>query len=91
MTKVAIADLRGGETIKVTCKGKGCPLKSKTYKKVKKGKKSLSSLFGRKRPLRKGVKVEVRMTATDAVGESATLTIGKRNRDPKLVRRRINP
>jgi len=40
----------GGETAKVTCKGKGCPFKSKTYKNLKKGKKSLGSRFGLKRP-----------------------------------------
>ena len=45
LTKVEVTGLAGGETVKVTCKGKGCPFKTKTYKKLKKGKKSLTSLL----------------------------------------------
>ena len=67
-TKVTVSGLKGGETIKITCKSKskGCPFSSKTYKKVKKGTKSLTSLLGRKRLLKTGAKIEVRVTATDA-------------------------
>ena len=92
-TKVTVSGLKGGETIKITCKSKskGCPFSSKTYKKVKKGTKSLTSLLGRKRLLKTGAKIEVRVTATDKVGSSATATVGKRKRDPKISRKRINP
>ena len=48
-------------------------------------------LFGRKRLLRTGTKLEVRVTAPASVGARATVTIGKRNRDPKIARGRINP
>ena len=94
--KVTVTDLQGGETIKVTCKSKskGCKFSSKTYKNVKKpkkGTKSLTSLFGRKRLLKTGAKIEVRITAPGAIGSSATATIGKRKRDPKIARKRINP
>ena len=37
LRKVDITGLTGGETAKVTCSGKGCPFKSKTYKNLKKG------------------------------------------------------
>ena len=85
--------LTGGETIKITCKskGKGCRFSSKTYKNVKKGTKSLTSLFGKKRLLKTGAKIEVRVTKAGAVGSSATATVGKRKRDPKIARKRINP
>ena len=64
LKKVTVSKLKGGETITVTCssKSKGCKFKSKTYKKVKKGTKSFASLFGRKRPLKTGAKVVVRVT-----------------------------
>jgi hypothetical protein len=93
LTKVTVTGLKGGETIKITCKSKskGCPFSSKTYKKVKKGTKKLSSLLGRKRLLKTGAKIEVRVTAPAAVGSSATATIGKRKKDPKIVRKRVNP
>jgi hypothetical protein len=93
LTKVMVSDLVGGETIRVTCAGKakGCRFKSKTYANVKKGTRSLSSLFGRKRQLKTGAKVEVRITAPGAVGSSAKVTIGKRKRDPKIARGVINP
>jgi len=86
LTRVEIAGLRGGETATITCKGKGCAFKSKTYRKLKKGKKKLSALFGRKRKLATGTRVEVRVTAPDAVGSSTVLVVRKRQRDPKITR-----
>ncbi len=84
--------LSGGETIRITCKGgKGCPLKSKTYKNVKKGTRTLTSLFGKKRKLRKGAKIEIRITKPGAIGSTTTVTIGKRKKDPKIVRKQLKP
>lgn len=96
LTKVTVTELVGGETIKVTCKSrsKGCKFSSKTYKNIKKpkkGTKSLTSLFGKKRLLKTGAKIEVRVTKPGAIGSTATATIGKRKRDPKIARKRINP
>ena len=90
LTKITVQKLAGGETIKVTCssKRKGCPFKTKTYKKVKKGTRSLRSLFGRKHPLRTGAKVVIKVSATGKIGSSTTLTIGKRKKDPKIKRTR---
>jgi streptogramin lyase len=90
LTRVSVTKLKGGERIRVTCKGKGCPLKSKTYKKVKKGSKSLTKLF-KKRKLRTGTKVTVRITKAGSVGSSAVLTVGKRKQDPKIKRTKVNP
>ena len=93
LRKVTVSKLKGGETIRVTCssKRKGCRFKTKTYKKVKKGTKSLASLFGRKHPLRTGAKVVVRVTLADTIGSSTTLTIRKTKKDPKIKRAKIKP
>jgi len=85
-----VTKLKGGETIRVTCKGKGCPLKSKTYKKVKKGSKSLTKLL-KKRKLRTGTRLTVRITKTATVGSSAVLTVGKPRKDPQIKRTKVNP
>ncbi|MBE2317361.1 hypothetical protein DVA67_015370 [Solirubrobacter sp. CPCC 204708] len=94
LTRIRITDLEGGETVRITCAGgkkKGCPLKSKTYRNVKAGNRSLTSLFGKKRKLRTGAKIEVRITKAGATGSVATLTIGKRKKDPRIVRRPLKP
>jgi hypothetical protein len=84
--RVDISDLHGTETIKVICKGGGCPFRSKTFKAGRKNKLALGSRFGRQHPLRTGAKLEVRVTAPAAIGSRARLTIGRRNKDPKIVR-----
>ena len=91
LTRVRITDLRGGETVRVACSGRSCPFKSKTYRNVRAGRRSLNSLFGRKRSLRRGVKVTVRITAPDAVGSSTVLTVRNRRQDPRIVRRAVSP
>jgi hypothetical protein len=91
LRKVDISGLAGGETATVTCTGKGCPFKSKTYKNLKKGKKALGSRFGLKRKLAKGAKVEVRVTKPGMIGSSALLTVRKRKQDPKIVRSCLQP
>ena len=91
LRKVDVTGLAGGETAKVTCKGKGCPFKTKTYKNLKKGKKSLSSRFGLKRKLCKGAKIEVRVTSRARSATSAVVTIRSRKQDPKIVRSCLQP
>jgi streptogramin lyase len=91
LRKVDITGLTGGETATVTCKGKGCPFKTKTYKNLKKGKKRLGSRFGLKHKLRKGAKVEVRVTKPGTIGSSAVATIRGRRQDPKITRSCLQP
>ena len=91
LKRVQITDLGGGETARITCKGGGCPFKVKTLRNLSKGKRSLNALFGVKRPLAKGTRVEIHITATNAVGASALLTVGKREKDPKIIRACIRP
>jgi streptogramin lyase len=91
LRKVDITGLTGGETAVVTCKGKGCPFKTKTYKNLKKGKKALGSKFGRKHKLRKGAKIEVRVSKPDTIGSSAIATIRGRKQDPRITRSCLAP
>ena len=91
LTRVLISDLRGGETVRVSCRGQGCGFKTKTFRNVRKGARRLTPLFGRKRKLRTGATVTVRITAAGAVGSSTALTVRKRQHDPKIVRTRVNP
>lgn len=91
LTRVRISGLGGGETIRVTCKGGGCPFKTKTYKDVKQGTRTLTTLFGKKQRLRTKAKIEIRITKPGAVGSTTTLTIGKRKKDPKIVRKTVKP
>ncbi len=93
LTRIRVTDLIGGETIKITCSGKrkGCPLKSKTYKNVKPGTRTLTALFGKKKKLKTGAKIVVTITKPGAIGSTATVTIGKRKKDPKIVRKTVKP
>ncbi len=67
-TLLAVAPVKKGDRVKLTCKGRGCPLRAKTTK-VKRNKRSLSlvrSLKGAQ--LGKGAVLEVRVTRRGAVG-----------------------
>jgi hypothetical protein len=90
LTKVVISGLRGGEAAKLTCKGGGCPFKARTYAKLKKGTRSLTSLFGARHPLRAGAVVEIRVTKHGYAGTNARLSIRSR-KDPKLARACVVP
>jgi hypothetical protein len=89
LTKFRLNDLGGGETVTVTCanKAKGCPFKTKTYRNLKAGERSLASLFGRKRKLKTGAKISVTLSKPGSIGSTTTLTVGKRKRDPKITRK----
>mgnify|MGYP001245890215 CR=1 FL=1 len=93
LTRVRVTDLSGGETIRITCatKAKGCPFKRKTYRNVKAGTRSLTKLFGKRRKLSRGAKIVVRITKPGAIGSTTTVTIGKRKKDPRIVRRPLQP
>ena len=85
LTKIEVSKLVGGETIKLTCSGKGCPLKAKTYKNVKPGTRKLTTLFKRKHKLAKGAKVTVTVTKAGSTGTKTVLTVRGRKQKPKLA------
>ncbi len=68
VTLLKVAPVKRGDRVKLTCKGRGCPLRAKTIK-IKKSKKSLSLTRRLKEAtLRKGAVLEVRVTRRGAVG-----------------------
>ncbi|RKQ92802.1 hypothetical protein C8N24_2657 [Solirubrobacter pauli] len=85
LTRVEVSKLAGGETIRLTCSGKGCPVKSKTYKDVKQGTRKLTTLFKAKHKLAKGAKVTVTVTKPGATGTKTVLTVRGRKQKPKLA------
>jgi streptogramin lyase len=89
--KFRITGLKGGETATIRCstKKRGCPFAKKTLKKLKKGSRKLDKLL-RKRHLKVGAKLDVRITKTGAVGSSVKLTV-RRGKDPKVVRGCLPP
>lgn len=89
LTKVRATRLAGGETVRITCKGRGCPFKKRTYTKVKAGTRRFDSLFRRKR-LRPKTQVQMRITKPGAIGAVTTVKI-RRARKPLLVRRCLQP
>ena len=91
LKSVTISGLAGGETAKVTCKGGGCPFKTRTYAKLKKGTRSLGSAFGARHKLRKGATIEIRITKPASAGSLTRLVVGKARKDPKITRRTVQP
>jgi hypothetical protein len=89
LTKVVVRRLRVGDTVKLTCKGKGCAVKKKT-RQATGAKMKLTRYFGRKHKLRKGVRVRITVTAPNAIGIVSRLDVRK-GKDPKISRRCLPP
>jgi hypothetical protein len=81
--------LRAGDTVKLTCKGKGCGVKSATRQATGATMK-LTRYFGRKHKLRKGVRVRITVTAPNAIGIVSRLDVRK-GKDPRISRRCLPP
>ncbi len=88
LTKVWATRLAGGETAHITCKGRGCPLASKTFRNLKSGTRKFSQFNGRR--LRPGTVVQMRITKPDTIGAVATLTM-RSGKDPKIVLACLRP
>jgi streptogramin lyase len=89
LTKVVVRRLRAGDTVKLTCKGKGCGVKKKT-RQATGAKMKLTRYFGRKHKLRKGVRVRITVTAPNAIGIVSRLDV-RRGKDPRISRRCLPP
>lgn len=68
--RLQIVDIPSGAKVQILCKGKGCPFKSRPFKPAK-GRVDATKAF-RKAKLRKGAKLEVRITKPGAIGKSVT-------------------
>ncbi len=80
-TKLAINEIKAGDTIEIRCtggKGKGCPFTKKTQTgKAGKAKVNLLSLM-KKRYLKRKAVLEVRVTRPNEIGRVLRLTVGKK-------------
>lgn len=89
LTRVVVRGLRGGETVRLTCRGKGCGTRSKT-RHPRGPRLKLTRYFGREHKLRARTRVRIRVTAPDAVGVLSTLRT-RRGKEPAVSRRCLAP
>lgn len=92
IAKIRVSALTGGESIKVTCAGKGCPKKSKpvTVKVKKAGTQTVPAPKVTAARLGKGAKVTVQVTKPGAIGVVGTLT-AQGTKKPKNATRCLLP
>jgi FG-GAP-like repeat/Putative metal-binding motif len=87
---LTVRPVRVGDTLRLTCKGRGCNRKSKTIK-IKKSRSKLGIVkYIRKAKLRKGAVVELRITHAGSLGRVTRWTI-RAPRPPKSRPRCIEP
>lgn len=89
-TSLTVKPVRKGDTLRLTCKGRGCPLKRATVK-VKRHRRSLSlidRLDGAR--LRKGAVVQLRVLHAGAIGRVTTWRI-RAPRRPNVTRLCLPP
>ena len=83
-TSLAVKKVRAGDTVRLTCRGRGCPLRRKTIR-VTKDRKQLALIRRFKgAKLRRGAVVQLRVTRPETVGRFARWKM----RSPKLPKRR---
>jgi Ca2+-binding RTX toxin-like protein len=80
VSSLRVTNLRRGDRVTVTCKGKGCAFKKKT-RTARKGqtKMQLKKLF-KKRRLRGGARIEVRVTREGFLGKRARFKVSRKGR-----------
>jgi hypothetical protein len=84
LTRLRLTSLLGGETVRISCHGKGCPAKRKLRKAFTARSLKFEKLFAQ-RKLRPAAVVRVRVTKTGARGVQFTATVRKAKK-PKIVR-----
>jgi hypothetical protein len=84
-TALNVRELPAGSRVDVTCRGKGCPYKSKRYKPRKNGRVDLAKDFRRAR-LRSGAVLTIRATAPNGAVKLMRFTMRAANKLP--VRKR---
>ena len=94
VTRFTSLRLRGavkGETVRITCRGRGCPDGKAKRVKIKRSKASVSILGGLSRArLRRGATLEVRVTMAKTIGRVARWEI-RAPKSPKRVDRCLSP
>jgi Thrombospondin type 3 repeat len=84
-TKLAVTKVPAGAKVRITCKtaAAGCPFKSKTVKAKQAGTVNLLALL-KKRSLRPGAVLTIRVSAPGAIGKTAVITV-RAGKAPKRV------
>jgi putative CocE/NonD family hydrolase len=83
LTRLAVTKVPVGATVTVSCKGRGCPFKSRRFARGAGGTTTVTKPFKGKR-LRPGVVLEVRITKPGAIGKVFTYKLVK-GKTPKRV------
>ena len=83
LRRLVVNEVPAGATVTVTCKGRGCPFKSRTFAASRTGTATATKTFARKR-LRPGVVLEVRITKPGAIGRVLTYKL-VRGKVPKAL------
>jgi len=92
MVAINVRRPRKGSTLRITCKGGGCPFKTRTRKITRNSSKSqiLDRPLG-KAKLRRGTRVELRLTKPGTVGFFVRFTIGRPGKFPPKVEKCLAP
>jgi hypothetical protein len=85
LTRLVINDVQSGASVRITCRGKGCPFKARTFSRDKRGQAVVTKVFAKKR-LKIGTVLEVRITKPGAIGRVVTFTLKKRTVPRPVVR-----
>ena len=89
LTRVLVRDVTRKDTVKLTCRGGGCGIRSRKVT-GKRGTVKLTKHFGAKRRLRPGARVRIRVTAPNRIGTVVTLRV-RAGKEPKVQRRCVLP
>ena len=72
-----VNNVPAGATVTVTCRGKGCPFKSRRFARNRRGEAVATKAFAKRR-LRPGAVVEIRITKSGTIGRVVTFKLRKR-------------
>jgi thrombospondin type 3 repeat protein len=85
LNRLVVNNVPAAATVTVTCRGKGCPFKSRRFKPNSRGEAVATKAFAKRR-LRPGVVLEIRITKPAAIGRVVTFTLRKRAVPTPVVR-----
>ena len=76
LRRLRISDIPAGATVQLRCRGKGCPFKRKRFP-VRNGRADASKAV-RKGKLRRGTRIQVRITKPGAIGKVVIYEVPKK-------------
>ena len=85
LRRIVVKELPTGAIVTITCRGKGCPFKRRTFRPGTNGSANATKAFAKRR-LRRNVVLEVRITKPGAIGRVLTYTLRKRSVPRPVIR-----